>query len=110
MADLATEPRWGRSNGTFGEDAELAAKMTYAYVKGFQGDTLSKESVICMTKHFSGGGPQKDGEDAHFPYGAEQVYPGIILITMCDDHLRKGFPCPHRSNHALLRYPRRSNR
>ena len=76
MADLATEPRWGRSNGTFGEDAELAAKMTYAYVKGFQGDTLSNESVICMTKHFSGGGPQKDGEDAHFPYGAEQVYPG----------------------------------
>lgn len=29
-----------------------------------------------MTKHFSGGGPQKDGEDAHFPYGKEQVYPG----------------------------------
>ncbi len=76
MADLATEPRWGRSNGTFGEDAELSAAMTYAYVKGFQGDTLTKESVICMTKHFSGGGPQKDGEDAHFPYGKEQVYPG----------------------------------
>lgn len=76
MADLATEPRWGRSNGTFGEDAALSAAMTYAYVKGFQGDTLSKESVICMTKHFSGGGPQKDGEDAHFPYGREQVYPG----------------------------------
>ena len=76
MADLATEPRWGRSNGTFGEDASLAAAMTYAYVKGFQGDTLTNESVICMTKHFSGGGPQKDGEDAHFPYGREQVYPG----------------------------------
>ena len=76
MADLATEPRWGRSNGTFGEDASLSAAMTYAYVKGFQGDTLTNESVICMTKHFSGGGPQKDGEDAHFPYGREQVYPG----------------------------------
>lgn len=76
MADLATEPRWGRSNGTFGEDAALSAAMTYAYVKGFQGDTLTNESVICMTKHFSGGGPQKDGEDAHFPYGKEQVYPG----------------------------------
>ena len=76
MADLATEPRWGRSNGTFGEDASLSAAMTYAYVKGFQGDTLTNESVICMTKHFSGGGPQKDGEDAHFPYGSEQVYPG----------------------------------
>ena len=76
MADLATEPRWGRANGTFGEDAALSAKMTYAYIKGFQGDTLTQESVVCMTKHFSGGGPQKDGEDAHFPYGAEQVYPG----------------------------------
>ena len=29
-----------------------------------------------MTKHFPGGGPQMDGEDAHFPHGREQVYPG----------------------------------
>jgi len=76
MADLATEPRWGRINGTFGEDAHLSAKLTKAYILGFQGDSLNQESVACMTKHFAGGGPQKDGEDAHFPYGAEQVYPG----------------------------------
>ena len=76
MADLATEPRWGRTNGTFGEDANLSAMMTKAYVLGFQGDSLNQSSVACMTKHFSGGGPQKDGEDAHFPYGKEQVYPG----------------------------------
>ncbi len=76
MADLATEPRWARSNGTFGEDAALAAKMTAAYIRGFQGATLGSESVACMTKHFPGGGPQKDGEDPHFSYGREQVYPG----------------------------------
>lgn len=76
MADLATEPRWGRINGTFGEDAELSARMTKAYVLGFQGDELGAHSVACMTKHFAGGGPQKDGEDAHFPYGKDQVYPG----------------------------------
>ncbi|MBT8223870.1 MAG: glycoside hydrolase family 3 C-terminal domain-containing protein [Eudoraea sp.] len=76
MADLATEPRWGRINGTFGEDAELSAQMTKAYVLGFQGDSLTSNSVACMTKHFSGGGPQKDGEDPHFPYGKEQAYPG----------------------------------
>ncbi|EAR01577.1 glycoside hydrolase family 3 protein [Maribacter sp. HTCC2170] len=76
MADLATEPRWGRANGTFGEDAYLSAMMTKAYVLGFQGDSLNQNSVACMTKHFSGGGPQKDGEDAHFPYGKDQVYPG----------------------------------
>lgn len=76
MADLATEPRWGRANGTFGEDATLSAIMTKAYVLGFQGDSLNENSVACMTKHFSGGGPQEDGEDAHFPYGKNQVYPG----------------------------------
>lgn len=76
MADLATEPRWGRINGTFGEDADLSAIMTKAYILGFQGDSLNQSSVACMVKHFSGGGPQKDGEDAHFPYGKEQVYPG----------------------------------
>ena len=76
MADLATEPRWGRINGTFGEDAELSAQLTKAYILGFQGDTLNSNSVACMTKHFSGGGPQKDGDDPHFPYGSEQAYPG----------------------------------
>jgi len=76
MADLATEPRWARINGTFGEDADLASHMVAAYIRGFQGERLGRESVACMTKHFPGGGPQKDGEDPHFPYGREQVYPG----------------------------------
>ena len=84
MADLATEPRWGRVNGTFGEDANLSTMMTKAYVLGFQGDSLDQNGVACMTKHFSGGGPQKDGEDAHFPYGKEQVYPG----NMFDYHIK----------------------
>lgn len=76
MADLATEPRWGRTNGTFGEDAQLASEMVSAYIRGFQGETLGAESVACMTKHFPGGGPQMNGEDPHFSYGREQVYPG----------------------------------
>jgi beta-glucosidase len=76
MADLATEPRWARINGTFGEDAQLSAAMTKAYVLGFQGDDLGVQSVACMTKHFSGGGPQLNGDDPHFAYGKEQAYPG----------------------------------
>jgi len=76
MADLATEPRWGRINGTFGEDAELAATMTKAYILGFQGDTLNENSVECMVKHFSGGGPQEDGRDAHFPPGRQRYKGG----------------------------------
>lgn len=84
MADLATEPRWFRSYTTFGEDAELSAKLTRAYVLGFQGEDLGKESILCQTKHFPGGGPQKDGLDSHFPSGKEQVYPG----GMFNYHLR----------------------
>jgi len=76
MADLATEPRWPRINGTFGEDAALASRMVYAYVKGFQGDSIGPWSVACMTKHFSGGGPQKEGLDPHFQFTKGQVYPG----------------------------------
>ena len=77
MADLATEPRWGRIVGTFGEDAELSAEMTAAYIRGFQGEGgLSPTSVITMTKHFPGGGPQLDGLDPHNDFGQEQVYPG----------------------------------
>ena len=76
MADLATEPRWCRVNGTFGEDADLSATMTAAYIRGFQGEKMGKDSIACMTKHFPGGGPQMNGEDAHFAYGREQVYPG----------------------------------
>lgn len=76
MADLATEPRWPRISGTFGEDANLAARMTKAYVEGLQGAQLGNNSVAAMTKHFSGGGPQKEGLDPHFEFQKGQVYPG----------------------------------
>lgn len=76
QVDLATEPRWARQTATFGEDAELSGKLGAAYIRGFQGESFGPGSVSTMTKHFPGGGPQKDGEDPHFPYGREQVYPG----------------------------------
>ena len=76
QADLATEPRWSRINGTFGEDAKLASKLVGAYIKGFQGDTIGPNSVVCMVKHFSGGGPQKEGIDPHLEIQKGQAYPG----------------------------------
>ncbi|MDR1851466.1 MAG: glycoside hydrolase family 3 C-terminal domain-containing protein [Propionibacteriaceae bacterium] len=74
--DLATEPRWARTNGTFGEDAELTSQLGAAYIKGLQQEHFGPGSVSAMAKHFPGGGPQKDGEDPHFEYGKDQVYPG----------------------------------
>ncbi|MFC8506048.1 glycoside hydrolase family 3 protein [Streptomyces sp. NPDC057411] len=74
--DLATEPRWSRQSGTFGSDAKLTSELVRAYVLGLQGERLGPDSVAAMVKHFPGGGPQKDGEDPHFPHGKEQIYPG----------------------------------
>jgi beta-glucosidase len=74
--DLTTEPRWPRISGTFGEDAYLTARLTQAYIEGFQGETLGPHSVACMTKHFPGGGPQNEGLDPHFEFQKGQVYPG----------------------------------
>ena len=87
--DLATEPRWGRFNGTFGEDPDLDTDMARAYVDGFQtseGDAEIKggwgyDSVNAMIKHWPSGGPEEGGRDAHYSYGKYAVYPGDNLAT-----------------------------
>ncbi|WP_305783520.1 glycoside hydrolase family 3 protein [Symbioplanes lichenis] len=84
MADLATEPRWARTSGTLGSDAEVVAGLIREYVLGLQGSDLGRDSVAAMVKHFPGAGPQMNGEDAHFAYGREQVYPGGLW----DYHLK----------------------
>ncbi|MBN1625247.1 MAG: glycoside hydrolase family 3 C-terminal domain-containing protein [Deltaproteobacteria bacterium] len=87
QVDLATEPRWGRISGTFGEDPQLASDMARAYVDGFQTSYGHNEiangwgytSVNAMVKHWPGGGPEEGGRDAHFGYGKYAVYPGNNL-------------------------------
>jgi len=81
QVDLATEPRWPRISGTFGEDADLSSRMATAYIKGYQGEKLGANSVAMMTKHFPGGGPQKEGLDPHFAFQKGQVIPVIISNT-----------------------------
>ena len=82
--DLATDPRWRRFSGTFGEDPDLATEMARAYVDGFQtstGGAVTKggwgyESVNAMVKHWPGGGSGEAGRDAHYGFGKYAVYPG----------------------------------
>ncbi len=76
MADLATEPRWARVAGTFGEDPELVAELAEQYILGLQ-----EAGVAATVKHFPGGGPQQGGEDSHFERGAHTVYPGGAFET-----------------------------
>jgi beta-glucosidase len=76
MADLCTEPRWQRTEGTFGEDADLAASMIREIVLGFQGESLSPNSIALTTKHFPGGGATEGGQDPHFEWGKREIFPG----------------------------------
>jgi len=70
-ADLSTEPRWGRSNATFGSDPALVSKLVGAYVEGFQGgpDGVQPDGVATVVKHWAGYGAQPDGFDGHSYYG-----------------------------------------
>lgn len=51
--DVARDPRWGRTEETFGEDTCLSKKMAVAIVKGHQnGDISANDSVISEPKHY----------------------------------------------------------
>lgn len=77
QADLGTEPRWTRINGTFGEDAQVAKEMVQAYVEGMQngGTGLNTGSVATIVKHWVGYGAQENGFDSHNSYGRFAVFP-----------------------------------
>jgi beta-glucosidase len=81
QADLATEPRWSRIDGTFGEDADLAERLVRAYVEGFQhGDAGGDSaSVLAVVKHWVGYGAVEHGFDSHNYYGRFASLPGQSL-------------------------------
>ena len=78
QADLATEPRWARANGTFGEDADIAKRMVESYVAGIQNGTdgLNTGSVVAVVKHWAGYGAAKGGWDGHNYYGRYADFSG----------------------------------
>ena len=81
QADLATEPRWPRVAGTFGEDADLAGRQVRAYVVGFQhgANGLDSSGVVTVVKHWVGYGAAKDGWDSHTYYGRFATFSGNTL-------------------------------
>lgn len=70
MADVASEPRWSRFNGTFGEDTQLVTDYIREVVTG-----MEEAGVATTIKHFPGGGVRIDGHDPHFPWGQTNEYP-----------------------------------
>jgi beta-glucosidase len=60
VLDIARDPRWGRSEETFGEDPYLVSRMGVAYVRGIQGKSL-QGGVAATGKHFMGYGASEGG-------------------------------------------------
>lgn len=70
QADLATEPRWSRTAGTFGSDPSKVSRLVEAYITGLQGPkTLDTSSVAAVVKHWVGYGAAPEGFDSHNYYG-----------------------------------------
>ncbi|MFN7054955.1 glycoside hydrolase family 3 N-terminal domain-containing protein [Hyphomonas sp.] len=63
VVDVARDPRWGRTEETYGEDPYLVGEMGVASVLGFQGDTLplGEGKVLATLKHMTGHGQPESG-------------------------------------------------
>ncbi len=66
VLDLARDPRWGRTEETYGEDPYLVSRMGVACIRGFQGDgpTLDRQHVYATMKHFAVHGQPEGGRNA----------------------------------------------
>jgi len=64
MVDIARDPRWGRIAESAGEDAYLGSQIAKAFVRGYQGNDLSKNNTImACVKHFALYGASEAGRD-----------------------------------------------
>ena len=63
VLDLARDPRWGRTEETYGEDPYLVSRLGVAAITGFQGigPGIDKAHVMATAKHFAVHGQPEGG-------------------------------------------------
>jgi beta-glucosidase len=112
VLDVTRDPRWGRTEETYGEDPYLVARMGTAFVTGLQGDDLGT-GVAATAKHFAGYGASEGGlnwapphlgerelRDTHLrPFEAAVRQAGLRSVMNAYNEL-DGVPCA--ANRALL--------
>jgi beta-glucosidase len=79
--DLAREPRWGRTEETYGEDPYLVSRMGVACIKALQGKGpgVDGEHVIATAKHFAAHGQPEGGTNIAPTNYSERVIREIFL-------------------------------
>jgi len=93
VLDLAREPRWGRTEETYGEDPYLTSRMGVAAVQGFQGigPFIDQDHVIATAKHFAVHGQ---------PEGGTNVAPGNLSERVIRESYLKPFEAVVREAHV----------
>jgi beta-glucosidase len=59
-ADLGRDPRWGRTEECYGEDAHLNGTLVVAFTKGLQGDDPKYWQAAALMKHFLANSNEND--------------------------------------------------
>ena len=107
VLDLAREPRWGRTEETYGEDTVLSARMGAAMVRGLQGESLSAgDSIIAEPKHYAVHGIPESGLNmSHTTIGEREMLTDYLPVfeaaiaeagavnVMCSYNAIDGVPC-----------------
>ncbi len=80
MVDIARDARWGRIAEGAGEDPYLGSAIAAAYVRGYQGASLSNpDSLAACAKHFAGYGAVEGGRDYNTAEIPERLLRQIYL-------------------------------
>lgn len=98
VIDIARDPRWGRTEETFGEDPYLTSTMGVAYIRGLQGEDWT-EGVMATAKHFVGYSASEGGLNwapAHIPERElREVYLAPFEAAVRAAHLATIMPAYH---------------
>lgn len=83
LMDVARDPRWGRTEETYGEDPYLAARIGVAAVRGMQGDGsfTDKRHIIATLKHFAAHGGPESGTNCAPVNVSERILREVYLYS-----------------------------
>jgi beta-glucosidase len=82
VLDLARDPRWGRTEETYGEDPHLASRMAVAAVGGLQGENylIDRHHVLATAKHFAVHGQPEGGTNTAPGNYSERIIRESFLV------------------------------
>ncbi|MGC2801619.1 MAG: glycoside hydrolase family 3 N-terminal domain-containing protein [Candidatus Acidiferrum sp.] len=93
VLDIARDPRWGRTEETYGEDPYLVSRIGVAAIEGFQGagPFIDKSHVLATAKHFAVHGQ---------PEGGTNVGPGNYSERVIREYFLKPFKAAVQEAHV----------